>query len=262
MDYAPFTLVAIEAALKAGGILRQGFYTDYRVSSKPGIHNLVTEYDNAAEESIIGTVRAHFPNHSILAEESGEKRTAHPEDVTWVIDPLDGTVNFAHRIPIFAVSIGVAVKECVVAAVVYSPMQQELFVAERSKGAFLNGNRICISSVKEIMQAFMATGFPYNVNTNPRHCIDRFVDMQKMGIPIRRLGSAALDLAYVASGRYDAYWELNLSPWDIAAGSLLVEEAGGTITQYDGAPLDIFSDKTVLATNGHFHGAMMEHLCS
>lgn len=260
MDHSPFTVIAIEAALKAGEILRRGFYADYQIHEKPGIHNLVTEYDNRAEESIISTILNRFPSHSIVAEESGEAHAKKGAEVTWVIDPLDGTVNFAHRIPIFSVSIGVAIHQEVVAGVVYSPLLHELFVAEKSKGAYLNGIRLSVSKVDQLIKAFVATGFPYNVDQNPLHCIDRFAQMQVKGVPIRRLGSAALDLSYVAAGRFDAFWELNLNSWDIAAGKLLIEEAGGKITRYDGSALSIFSDKMLLATNGHLHSQMIEHL--
>jgi myo-inositol-1(or 4)-monophosphatase len=268
MDTSPLTVVAIQAALKAGEILRRGFQTRFQVASKPGIHNLVTEYDTAAEKSIISTILHHYPSHSILAEESGETRAKQEADresdreskVLWIIDPLDGTVNFAHQIPVFSVSIAVAVHKEVQIGVIYNPLLHELFVAEKAKGAYLNGERLTVSSADQLIKAFMATGFPYNVNTNPMHCIDRFAEMQAKGIPIRRLGSAALDLAYVAAGRFDAFWELNLSAWDMAAGKLLVEEAGGKATQYDGSNFSIFSDKMLLATNGHLHGPMIEHL--
>lgn len=260
MDTSPFTVIAIEAALKAGELLRRGFYADFQIKEKPGIHNLVTEYDNKAEESIISTILNRFPSHSILAEESGEAHAKHSAEVVWIIDPLDGTVNFAHGVPIFSVSIGVVVQQEVVAGVVYCPLLHELFVAEKSKGAYLNGNRLHVSKADQLIKAFAATGFPYNVNENPMHCIDRFAQMQAKGVPIRRLGSAALDLSYVAAGRFDLFWELNLSPWDIAAGKLLIEEAGGKITRYDGSPLSIFSDKMLLATNGRLHGQMIEHL--
>jgi myo-inositol-1(or 4)-monophosphatase len=260
MESSPFTVIAVQAALKAGEILRRGFSTEFRIESKPGIHNLVTEYDNAAEQSIISTILTHFPTHSILAEESGEQHKKKDAEVVWIIDPLDGTVNFAHRIPLFSISIGVVIKGVVQTGVVYNPMVHELFLAAKGKGAYLNGVKLQVSSIADAMKAFMVTGFPYNVNTNPLHCIDRFAQMQAKGIPIRRLGSAALDLAYVAAGRFDAFWELHLNPWDIAAGILLVEEAGGMVTSYDGSPLAIYSDKTLVATNGLLHRFMIEQL--
>ena len=260
MDCSFLTVVAIEAALKAGEILRHGFSTDFRVASKPGIHNLVTEYDHAAEKSIIATILTHFPNHSILAEESGEQHHKKDAQTLWIIDPLDGTVNFAHRIPLFSISIGVAVEGVIQTGVVYNPVAHELFVATKEKGAYLNGTQLQVSSTEKLIKAFLATGFPYNVDTNPLHCIDRFAQIQVKGIPIRRLGSAALDLAYVAAGRFDAYWELNLNPWDIAAGILLVEEAGGKISQYNGSLLSILTDKTLIASNGLLHSSMIEHL--
>ncbi|HEY2809857.1 MAG TPA: inositol monophosphatase family protein [Rhabdochlamydiaceae bacterium] len=259
MEHSALTIVAINAALKAGELLRNGFYTHFRISYKEGMHNLVTECDHAAEESIISSILNHFPSHSILAEESGEKHTQ-KSDVLWIVDPLDGTVNFAHRIPFFAVSIGVAVKEELLSGVVYCPTLGELFIAEKGKGAYLNGTRLSISSTAQLLRAFIATGFPYNVDINPQHCIDRYAQMQHKGVPVRRMGSAALDLAYVAAGRYDAFWELNLKPWDTSAGTLLVEEAGGTVSQYSGEKYHFLSDQTLLATNGHVHQAMIEHL--
>ena len=261
MDRSFLTLLAVNAALQAGELLRQGFYTPFQVESKGGLHNLVTEYDKIAEKCIISTISSHFPTHSILAEESGEQYKKN-SDVLWIIDPLDGTVNFAHHIPIFCVSIGVALEQQIVSGVVYSPMLQELFVAEKGKGAYLNGKPLHVSSVSQVEKAFMSTGFPYNVEKNPLHCIDRFAQMQIKGVPIRRLGSAALDLAYVAAGRYDAFWELNLNPWDTAAGTLLIEEAGGKLSQYNGEEYNCISHKTIVATNGHLHREMIHHLNS
>lgn len=254
-----FLSVAIQAALAAGDILRRGFGTKFQISSKEGKQNLVTEYDHAAEKAIISFIRNRFPDHSFLAEESGlEKQSS---SVCWVIDPLDGTVNFAHHIPVFSVSIAVCSGEEMLAGVVYQPMTQELFVAEKGNGAYLNGNRLYVSKTEKLTEAFLVTGFPYNVDENPLHCIDTFSHLTKLGIPIRRLGSAALDLSYVAAGRFDAYWEVSLSPWDFAAGALLVEEAGGKVSHYRGTPLSLDSkDRTILGSNGILHSSMMKQL--
>ena len=151
-------------------------------------------------------------------------------DVTWIIDPLDGTVNFARNIPVFSVSIAAAIDQKIVCGVVYQPITQELFIAEKDKGAYLNGKQLFVSKVAQFDEALMSTGFPYNVDKNPLHCVEKFAQMQVKGVPIRRLGSAAIDLAYVAAGRYDVFWEVGLHPWDMAAGKLLVEEAGGTVS--------------------------------
>lgn len=259
MENSNLTFVAIQAALSAGELLRRAFGTTFKISSKPGAHNLVTEHDEAAEATIIACVLKHFPEHAFLAEESGasSKKDA---PVTWIIDPLDGTVNFAHNVPCFSVSIAAAIDGQVVSGVVYDPLVNELFVAEAGKGAFLNGNKLQVSIKSSLARSFLATGFPYNVDENPMHCIDRFSELTKEGIPIRRLGSAALDLAYVAAGRFDGYWEVSLQPWDFAAGMLLVEESGGKVSLYDGTKRDIYSTGPVLATNGLIHKELSSRL--
>lgn len=264
-QWSEITSVALEAAFKAGEILKKGFGTEFAIESKPGKQNLVTEYDKAAEKCLLNHIFSKFPDHNILAEESGEHRKS-SSPYTWVIDPLDGTVNFAHGVPLFAVSIGVLEGNKPISGVVFHPLMNEVFVAELGKGAFLNQRKIRVTNTQGIERALMATGFPYNVDQNPLHCIDHFAKMQMMGVPIRRLGSAALDLSYVAAGRFDSYWEVSLYPWDMAAGKLIVEEAGGKVTHYDGSVHNLLSheqtDQTVLATNGHLHRAMIDHLGS
>ena len=248
------TLIAIEAALLAGELLRQGFGTHFSISSKEGKHNLVTEYDHKSEKTIIEFIRLNVPGSHFLAEESGSTG----EDtggVLWIIDPLDGTVNFAHQIPVFAVSIAAWRDGKVVSGVVYQPITHELFVAEIGKGAFLNGQKLRVSEVKTIDAAILATGFPYDLAKNPFHCIDHFVDILRLGIPIRRLGSAAIDLAYTAAGRFEGFFEVELGAWDVAAGKLLVEEAGGLVTHWNGKPFDIRSRETIFASNRHIHQA-------
>ncbi len=249
-SHLELTFIAIEAALAAGDILRQGFGTNFQVQSKSGHHNLVTEYDHKAEKAIINFIKENVPNSQFLAEESGESGSS---DITWIIDPLDGTVNFAHGVPIFAVSIAVEVKGKVVSGVVYQPMTQELFVAELGKGAFMNGRKMDVTETPTLKQSILATGFPYNLEENPGDCIDHFVDILHAGIPIRRLGAAAIDFAYTAAGHFDGYFEVSLAPWDCAAGKLILEEAGGTITTWNGEPFDIRSRKSILATNGLIH---------
>jgi myo-inositol-1(or 4)-monophosphatase len=246
------TLIAIEAALKAGELLRRGFGTQFSISSKEGKHNLVTEYDHRSEKMIIDFLLQNVPDSHFLAEESGStgKNTG---GILWIIDPLDGTVNFAHQIPIFAVSIAAQSEGKVISGVVYQPMTHELFVAEIGKGAFLNGQKLRVSEVRNIAMAMLATGFPYDLAKNPFHCIDHFVDILKLGIPIRRMGSAAIDLAYTAAGRFEGFFEVELSPWDVAAGKLLIEEAGGKVTHWNRAPFDIHSRETIFASNGHIH---------
>ncbi|OGN65498.1 MAG: hypothetical protein A3E80_05470 [Chlamydiae bacterium RIFCSPHIGHO2_12_FULL_49_9] len=246
------TLIAIEAALLAGEILKLGFGTHFSISSKTGKHNLVTEYDHKAEKAILDFIKSNVPSSKFLAEESGCSGKEE-ETLLWVVDPLDGTVNFAHQIPVFSVSIAAERKGEVVSAVVFQPITHELFVAEKGKGAFLNGQKLKVSDVKKLDESILSTGFPYDLAKNPNHCIDHFVDILKLGIPIRRLGSAAIDLAYTAAGRFEGFFEVKLGPWDCAAGKLLVEEAGGKVTQWSGKPFDIHSKETIFASNGQIH---------
>ncbi len=257
------TFVAIQAALQAGELLKKGFGSSFEISSKEKKQDLVTEFDKASERTIIDTILNQFPDHAILAEESGAKKTN--SSTLWIIDPLDGTVNFAHNIPVFSVSIAASIEGEVVCGVIYQPIVNELFIAEKGKGAYLNGAALQVSSKSRLDESILATGFPYNVDEDPLHCIEKFGEMTRLGIPIRRLGSAAIDLAYVAAGRFDAYWEVSLRPWDMAAGKLLVEEAGGKVTHYDGSAHEIFSipnvyNTTILASNGHLHPQMMAKL--
>ncbi len=253
------TFVAIQAALKSGALLQKGFGSDFEITLKPGVQNLVTEYDNASEKSIISTIFEHFPDHAILAEESGDIQKG-KSPVTWIIDPLDGTVNFARSVPVFSVSIAASIEGVVISGVVYQPMTKELFIAEKGKGAFLNGRQIFVSKTSNFETALLSTGFPYNVDKDPQQCVEKFAKMQLKGVPIRRLGSAAIDMAYVAAGRFDAFWEVGLHPWDMAAGKLLIEEAGGRVSGWDGSAHPILGYNTMLATNGLLHTQMVEHL--
>ncbi len=252
-----FTTTAIGAALEAGEHLKKGFGTHFGISSKEGKQNLVTDYDYLCQDLIIKRIRHHFPSHHVLAEENPDMDVSHKE-VTWIVDPLDGTVNFAKSIPFFAVSIAVSIAGEIVVGVVYNPLSAELFVAQKGKGALLNGQLLSVSKIKQFEEAFVATGFPYNVARNPLHCIDCFAHMAKLGVPLRRLGAAALDLAYVAAGRFDAFWEVGLHPWDMAAGKLLIEEAGGQVSDYEGAPHRVFGYLPLVATNGHLHDQLLD----
>lgn len=245
-----FLTVAIEVAMQAGHLLKRGFGSSYEISSKEGRHNLVTTYDHVSESTILQRVTERFPSHGFLGEESGHQKTG---DILWIVDPLDGTVNFAHNIPIFCVSIAVAVESKIVAGVVFQPMTGELFWAQKGKGAFLNGKQLEVSSQEKLHDAYLATGFPYDVQDDPARCIETFTHLTRLGIPIRRFGSAAIDLSYVAAGRFDGYWEVSLKPWDLAAGLLLVEEAGGRVTRYDGSACHVQEAGSVIATNSHLH---------
>jgi myo-inositol-1(or 4)-monophosphatase len=257
MDLNILRDVAVTAALEAGKKLKEGFGSTFKISSKEGVHNLVTEYDLIAERTIISTIKNTFPDHFILSEEAGENSS--DSEYRWIIDPLDGTVNFAHSIPIFCVSIGVEFHSEMICGVIYNPMLDELFIAEKGKGATLNGELISVSTTSKLADSILVTGFPYDVANNAFGCIDDIVTILKLGLPIRRLGSAALDLAYLAAGRFDGYWESKLNPWDIAAGMLIVREAGGKITHYDNSEYQL-SNGTVLATNSLIHSELSKAL--
>lgn len=253
------TTLATETAKKAGSLLAQGFGTNFEVSSKEGAHNLVTSCDKESEKLIISTIKERYPHHAFLAEEGGASGE-NQEGYLWVIDPLDGTVNFAHSIPLFSVSIACIYNGELQCGVVYNPISKELFVAEKGKGATLNGAKLTVSSISDLQESILISGFPYNVCDNPLHCIDTFAHIIRQGIPVRRLGSAALDLCYLAAGRFTGYFEVSLEPWDIAAGMLIVEEAGGVVTHYDGTPHTIFEKGTVLASNGLIHESLKKEI--
>lgn len=250
--------VAIESAKLAGQILKEALGTNFRISNKEGINNLVTEFDLKAEKIIIDNIRKYFPDDEILSEECGNIENSAAK-AKWIIDPLDGTVNFAHSIPIFSISIAVEINNEIICGVVYNPMLDEMFYASKGNGAFLNEQRISVSETNELMKSILVTGFPYNVSENPNNCISHFVSIIQKGIPVRRLGSAALDLAYLACGRFDGYWEIKLNPWDVAAGMLILLEAGGKITDYSGKPYYIY-DNSILASNGNIHNQLSEIL--
>ena len=253
--------IAIEAARDAGKFLKQNVGKVRNIQLKDGHgKNLVTEIDKGSEEIIIDIIKKHFPNHDILAEESGRKR-GKPSEYRWVIDPLDGTTNFTHGFPVFCVSIALEWKEEIILGVIYDPNFDELFTAEKGKGAFLNGKQICVSRITTLDQSLLVTGFPYNITQNPHHAIEHFVGFLMAAQAVRRMGSAAIDLAYVAAGRYEGFWEVALNPWDMAAGALLVTEAGGTITDFSGKEFSIYQ-KEIVASNGLVHSEMINVLQS
>jgi myo-inositol-1(or 4)-monophosphatase len=253
------TLAAIEAALQAGDLLKKGFGTHFTISTKSEKHDLVTEYDRQSEKLIIQFLRDNVPSSSFLAEESGSHGERNAE-ILWIIDPLDGTVNFAHEIPVFAISIAAQRDGQMLCGVIYQPMTQELFIAEKGLGSYLNGHRIHVTRTESLDGAFLSSGFPYNLATNPLNCIEHFSDVLRLGIPIRRLGAAAVDLAYTAAGRFDGFFEIGLCPWDIAAGILLIEEAGGKVSHWKEKVFDLFEKKPIMATNGLIHKALAKVL--
>lgn len=246
--------VAVEAARAAGHLLRAALPGSRRIAYKGAPTNLVTEMDARAEALVIERLRGVFPDDAILAEESG----AHPgaSGRRWIIDPLDGTTNYAHGVPIFAVSIALQREGTIALGVVYDPNHDELFVAERGHGATVNDRRLAVSATSTLDESLLATGFPYNIRETTQTNLPQYAAFSLRSRGVRRMGSAVIYLAYVAAGRIDGYWELRLGPWDAAAGALLVEEAGGRITGLRGEPLDIDAP-SVLATNGHVHEAML-----
>lgn len=251
--------VAVDAAKEAGDFLKQNLGKVRLIQRKEGQErNLVTEIDRGSEAIIIGHIQRRFPSHDILAEESGTEH-AQQSDYRWVIDPLDGTTNFTHGFPVFCVSIGIEHKGALVAGVIYDPNLDELFTAERGGGAFLNGKRMHVSSIPSLDRGLLVTGFPYNITENPDHAVEHFINFLMSSQAVRRMGSAAIDLAYVAAGRYEGFWEVALNPWDMAAGVVLVEEAGGVVTDFRGGPFTIYK-KEILATNSLVHEEMMNIL--
>jgi myo-inositol-1(or 4)-monophosphatase len=246
--------VLFEATREAGKIISDYFQGSFTVDNKEGINNLVTEVDKHSEKKIIEIIRKHYPSHSIISEEAGELIQDSPYQ--WIIDPIDGTVNFAHGIPLCCVSIGLKHGDDLILGTVYNPMMNELFFAEKGKGAFLNDKPISVSQKSDFRKACLVTGFPYKWPDSKEHPIRVFERFIMEGLPVRRLGSAAIDLCWVACGRFDGFWEYNLSSWDVAAGYLIVQEAGGRITNFEGDPYSVF-DKETLATNGNIHDEML-----
>jgi len=250
---------ALQTAHDAGRILTERFGRQLEISNKGEI-DLVTEADLAAERFIIERIKSHYPRHAILAEESDASgiRYEGQSEWKWIIDPLDGTTNYAHGYPCFCVSIALERDGKMELGVIYDPLRDETFAAERGEGATLNGRRIRVSEIDDLNQAMLCTGFPYNVRELgdfARHFYNFIMHAQA----VRRDGSAALDLAYVACGRFDGFWEEGLRAWDVAAGVLLVEEAGGRVSSYDGSPFNIYQPP-ILASNGLLHEAMMSVL--
>lgn len=252
--WEPYLELALKAAREAGVIQRHYYGTIEEVTHK-GEVNLLTHVDLASEKLIKEIIRAEFPDHDILAEESDLETGKDPE-FRWVIDPLDGTTNYAHSYPFFAVSIGVLYQGVPVAGVVYNPLLQEEFTAVRGGGAFLNGKPIHASKTKEGKAALFATGFAYDRKERTDHYLAIFREFMRLGHGVRRGGAAAVDLCYVAAGRVDGFWEEKLRPWDIAAGSLILKEAGGKVSMFDGSPLDLYGDN-ICASNGRIHEEML-----
>lgn len=252
------TLTYIERlAREAGAILRTGYNREHQVKYK-GIIDPVTEVDHQSEAYLLGEVRRDFPDHHIFSEEAG---VIHGDDThIWYIDPLDGTVNYAHHVPIFTVSIAYAFGGRTTLGAVYDPMRDELFTAERGKGAFINGQRLQASTATDLQRSLLVTGFPYDAWNTEHDNFANFVKFAKLTQGVRRLGSAALDLSYVAAARFDGFWELSLKPWDVAAGGLICEEAGARVTNVHGDADYISPPQSILATAPGIHDRMLEEL--
>jgi myo-inositol-1(or 4)-monophosphatase len=250
------TEFAVRTAKAAGRILLRGFGTGVRVEHKRREIDLVTEFDRRSEDLILGRIRKAFPEHRILSEESGAMGSG--TQPVWVVDPLDGTTNFAHNLPIFSVSIALREGGRTRLGVVYDPARKECFWAERGKGAYCNTARLRVTATAELGKSLLVTGFPYDAWSNPRNNLDLFAKFAVRTHGVRRLGSAALDLAYVAAGRFDGYWELGMAPWDVAAGGLIAEEAGARVTAMDGKPDYMAEPITIIAANPVLHAKIAE----
>ena len=241
-------------ARQAGVILRAGYGQRHIIDSKSHAIDLVTEIDRKSETFLLENIRHHWPEHSILAEESGAH---HGDGSLWYIDPLDGTVNYAHGVPFFSVSIAYAENGQMHLGVVYDPMRDECFSAERGRGAFRNGQPIHVSATDDLGRALLVTGFPYDIWDNPNNNLDNFARFAVRSHGVRRLGSAALDLCYVAAGRLDGYWEIRLKPWDVAAGGLIAAEAGARVTNLSGENDYISPPQSIVAANTALHAQML-----
>lgn len=244
----------IEATYAGAAEILRFFNKDFKISNKEGVNNLVTEADHAAEKAILNVINASFPDHQILAEETGE--IVQDSGYKWIVDPIDGTVNFAHGIPLNCVSIAVEKEGEIILGAVFNPHLNEFFFAEKGKGATLNDKPIHVSNETQAIKACLVTGFPYTYINMPNGPLEIFEKFIRKGVPVRRLGSAAIDLCWVAAGRLDGFFEHKLEPWDSAAGYLIVEEAGGKVTDLEGNKFSVYQHK-LLATNGKIHEEMV-----
>ena len=252
------TLSDLETLARAAGdILRASFGGRLRIDHK-GVIDLVTEADHRSEAYLLGEIRQRFPGHMLVAEESGISAGA--DGQVWYIDPLDGTVNYAHGVPIFSVAIAFAQADKVQLGAVYDPLRDECFSAEAGRGAWLNGQALHVSSAQALDQSLLVTGFPYDIRTNPQNNLDNYTRFALHSQGVRRSGSAALDLCYVAAGRFDGFWEMRLSAWDVAAGGLIAEQAGAVVTNLSGGADYLSPPGSVLAANPHIHPQMLNLL--
>jgi myo-inositol-1(or 4)-monophosphatase len=256
MDIEDAKRVGIEAIYSGARVLRNHFGRISQIHQK-GVFDLVTEADTESEKQIMATIRKAFPDHAILAEESGANKGTAPYQ--WLIDPLDGTTNYVHHLPFFTIAIALAIRGKIELGLVLNPMDGELYSAIAGKGAALNGNPIQVSSTASVSGSLLVTGFPYDFSEIVEPAMKRFSVFQQASQGVRRLGSAALDLCYVACGRFDGFWEQNLKPWDKAAGAIIAAEAGAVITDFSNQPFSI-NQKEILVTNGRIHQEMLSLL--
>lgn len=242
----------LETIQEVGHFIKKQSTLTFDISDKEGKNNIVTEVDLKAEEMIKASILKKYPNHGFLGEEYGSENPKSSHQ--WIIDPIDGTINFAHQIPLYCVSIALAVEGTLTLGAIYNPVTEELFFAEKGKGAWLNQQQIFVSKQDNFDRSFLVTGFPYQFPEGIQ-VANIFAAVVNRGLPLRRLGSAALDLAYVAAGRFDGFWEYNLNPWDIAAGYLLVQEAGGRVSDFQNNE-GHYAHRQTLATNGLIHESL------
>jgi myo-inositol-1(or 4)-monophosphatase len=253
-NFSDYTQFAIETAKECGALLMEYYKKEELTFTKKAYNDIATEADIASENKAIKLIRAKYPDHIIYAEESGKEDKS--GDYRWIIDPLDGTTNFKHRIPVFAVSIALEIKGEIHCGIVYAPYMNEFFVAEKGKGAYLNDKKISVSNAKVREMSLVATGFlPYKKEADKN--LDIWAHVNRSGYQARRLGAASMDLAYTACGRFEAFWEFGLHAWDIAAGLLLVQEAGGNVTEVKGEKIHVESP-SILASNGKLHEDVKE----
>ena len=252
--------VAREAAEEAAKILVEfNEKRNFEISFKGDV-NLVTDADIASEAAVLKILRSNFPDHIIVSEENEKSHERSMNGPVWIIDPLDGTTNFSHGFPYFGISIAYREKGQTIFGLIYQPMLRELFIAHRGQGATLNGESIRVSKINEINKSLLATGFPYDRRESDQNNLREFCEMELAAQCVRRPGAATLDLAYIACGRLDGYWEPKLSAWDVAAGALLVEEAGGTVTDFKNQPITNLWNREIVATNGLIHTNMVNML--
>jgi myo-inositol-1(or 4)-monophosphatase len=254
-DPSPYLQTAIDAVRRAGEIQRRAFGGSFQIDKK-GTIDLVTEVDFEVERMVRALIAERYPDHDVLAEELGGPAKARSR-FCWICDPLDGTTNFAHGVPIFCSTIALEIDGRLEVGAVYDPTRDELFTAERGRGAYLNGTRLSVSRAERLIDSLLVTGFPYTVQEKLQELVGLFAAFLARSRAVRRLGSAALDICYVAAGRMDGFWEQGLNAWDIAAGVLIVEEAGGMVTDLDGGPFVLRSGR-IIASNGRIHAELRE----